>query len=134
MLDLSYSVWFTPMTKVFSDPLPGAEMITFLAPASICPWAFSASTKRPVDSITYSTPSSPQFKAFGPSLLAMIHFMLEPAMHCVVLHLVGKVLSVSGHVNDTHHIELAAEEALVANRLEHHAADAAKAVDADLSR
>ena len=138
-LALSYSVWFTPQTsakkhialggnqvtknvfntpnlcikkaRVFKSPLPGAEMITFLAPASMCPAAsayqtsiwlkmlssktskfsapertmtinelgrgvfqtqrlgisskphptdrtFSASTKIPVDSITYSTPIS----------------------------------------------------------------------------
>mmetsp|Transcript_24278 Transcript_24278/g.50345 ORF Transcript_24278/g.50345 Transcript_24278/m.50345 type:complete len:202 (-) Transcript_24278:26-631(-) len=75
---LSYSEWFTPTTKVFKSPFPGAEMMTFLAPASMCPAAFSASTKRPVDSITYSTPMSFQGKALGPSRLAWMHLILWP--------------------------------------------------------
>merc|ERR1719235_1726373 len=78
MVALSYSVWLTPMTNVLSAPLPGAEMMTLLAPASMCPCAFSASTKRPVDSMTYSTPRSFQGRAFGPSLLAMTHLTLWP--------------------------------------------------------
>ena len=48
---------FTPMTMVMSSPLAGAEMMTFLAPAVIWPRAFSASVKRPVDSITSCTPN-----------------------------------------------------------------------------
>ena len=39
---------------------PGAEMITFLAPPARCAPAFSLLVKRPVHSITTSTPSSPQ--------------------------------------------------------------------------
>ena len=40
------------MTTVMSSPLAGAEMMTFLAPAARWPLAFSASVKRPVDSMT----------------------------------------------------------------------------------
>ena len=43
-----------------SSFLPGAEMTTFLAPASICLAAFSRSVNRPVDSSTISTPRSLQ--------------------------------------------------------------------------
>src|SRR5437764_14940285 len=64
----SYLSWLTPMTTVMSSPLAGAEMITFLAPAVRWPLAFSASVNRPVDSITYSTPSSFHGRAAGPSL------------------------------------------------------------------
>merc|ERR1719183_2142554 len=52
--------------------------MTFLAPASMWPAALSASTKRPVDSITYSTPIAPQGRALGPSRLAIIHLILMP--------------------------------------------------------
>ncbi len=48
----SYSFSLTPMSSVFTSPLPGAEMMTFLAPAARWPLAFSESVKRPVDSIT----------------------------------------------------------------------------------
>jgi len=40
------------MTRVMSSFFAGAEMMTFLAPAAMCPLAFSASVKRPVDSMT----------------------------------------------------------------------------------
>src|SRR5689334_15924581 len=53
----SYLSWLTPITIVRSSSLAGAEMMTFLAPAVRWALAFSASVKRPVDSITYSTPS-----------------------------------------------------------------------------
>ena len=43
---------------VTSSFLAGALMRTFLAPAAMWAWAFSASVKRPVDSITISTPRS----------------------------------------------------------------------------
>ena len=36
----------------------GAEMITFFAPASMCAFALVASVKKPVDSMTMSTPRS----------------------------------------------------------------------------
>jgi hypothetical protein len=52
----SYLSSFTPITIVMSSPLAGAEMMTFFAPASMCALALSASVKRPVDSMTYSTP------------------------------------------------------------------------------
>ena len=53
----SYFSWLTPMTIVRSSFLAGAEMMTFLAPAVMWALAFSASVKRPVDSMTYSTSS-----------------------------------------------------------------------------
>jgi hypothetical protein len=34
-------LWLTPYTIVFKSPVAGAEIITFLAPASMCAWAFS---------------------------------------------------------------------------------------------
>src|SRR5699024_6194311 len=52
-------------TNVASSFLPGAEMITFLAPASRCAFAFVASVNRPVDSTTTSTPRSFQGSAAG---------------------------------------------------------------------
>ena len=48
----SYLSSLTPMTIVMSSPLAGAEMMTFVAPASRCALALSASVKRPVDSMT----------------------------------------------------------------------------------
>ena len=58
------------MTTVISSPLAGAEMMTLRAPASRCPLALGASVNRPVDSMTYSTPSCFQGRAAGPSLTA----------------------------------------------------------------
>ncbi len=58
-------MWFTPMTNVPSSFLPGAEMMTFLAPLSRCALAFVASVKKPVDSITMSAPSSPHGRFAG---------------------------------------------------------------------
>jgi len=60
-----------------------------------------------------------------------LHVVLEPAVGGVVLHLVRKVLSIRGHVHNTNDVELGAKEALVADCLEDHAADAAKAIDAN---
>ena len=51
-LAASYFSWFTPMTTVMSSFFAGAEIMTFLAPAVMCPLAFSASVKSPVDSTT----------------------------------------------------------------------------------
>ena len=59
-LSRSYAEKFTPSASVTSGPVAGAEMITFLAPASRCLAALSRSVNRPVDSITTSTPRSPQ--------------------------------------------------------------------------
>ena len=66
---ISWSAWMapslTPITTVMSAPLAGAEMTTFLAPASIWARALSASVKNPVDSSTTSTPKSPQGRLAG---------------------------------------------------------------------
>ena len=56
---------FTPMQIVMSSFFAGAVMTTLLAPASRCPSAFSASVKSPVDSMTMSTPRSPQGRPAG---------------------------------------------------------------------
>merc|ERR1719230_1770411 len=56
-IDVSYSSWLTPTTSVgVSASLAGAEMITFLAPPSMCFMQPSVVVKAPVDSQTYSTP------------------------------------------------------------------------------
>ncbi len=62
---LLYWSSFTPMTMVMSSFLAGAEMTTFLAPASRCALALVPSVKKPVDSTTTSTPSSPQGRLAG---------------------------------------------------------------------
>merc|ERR1719171_1205802 len=55
----SYSSWLTPTTRVgVSASLAGAEMMTFLAPASRCFMQSGVVVKAPVDSQTYSTPVS----------------------------------------------------------------------------
>ena len=48
-----------------SSFLAGAEMMTFLAPPSMCACACSPATKMPVDSITTSAPRSPHGSALG---------------------------------------------------------------------
>jgi hypothetical protein len=53
------------MTMVASSPLAGAEMITLRALALRCRAAWSRLRKRPVDSITTSTPSPPQSSLAG---------------------------------------------------------------------
>ncbi len=73
----SYLSWFTPITIVRSSPLAGAEITTFLAPAARCALAFSASVNRPVDSITYSTPSS--FQGSWDGSLTASTLILRPA-------------------------------------------------------
>merc|ERR1719393_767220 len=58
-IDVSYSSWLTPTTRVgVSASLAGAEMMTFLAPPSTCFMQPSVVVKAPVDSQTYSTPTS----------------------------------------------------------------------------
>jgi antitoxin component of MazEF toxin-antitoxin module len=52
--------WFTLKTTVFKSPVAGAEITTLLAPAFKCASAFALSVKKPVLSITTSTPWSPQ--------------------------------------------------------------------------
>ena len=56
----SESYWssLTPRTSVMSGSVAGAEMTTFSAPAARCWDAPSRSVKRPVDSMTTSTPMS----------------------------------------------------------------------------
>merc|ERR1719327_1931962 len=62
----SYSSWLTPTTRVgVSASLAGAEMITFLAPPSMCFMQPSVVVKAPVDSQTYSTPAVPQGISVG---------------------------------------------------------------------
>src|ERR1035437_3415067 len=53
------------MQTVMSSLVAGAEMITFLAPASMWARALSASVKNPVDSMTMSTPRSPHGSRCG---------------------------------------------------------------------
>merc|ERR1719379_3199439 len=56
-IDESYSSWLTPTTSVgVAASFAGAEMITFLAPPSMCAMQPSVVVKAPVDSHTYSTP------------------------------------------------------------------------------
>ena len=54
----SNSFSLTPSTIVLSSFFAGAEMITYLAPASMCALALVASVKKAVDSMTMSTPRS----------------------------------------------------------------------------
>jgi hypothetical protein len=53
------------MTIVMSSSLAGAEMMTFLAPPSMCCCASAALVKRPVDSMTMSMPRSFQGSLAG---------------------------------------------------------------------
>ncbi len=64
-LAASYLSLLTPITIVMSSSLAGAEMMTFLAPAARCFSASAALVKMPVDSMTMSTPSSPQGRFAG---------------------------------------------------------------------
>ena len=54
------SLLFTPWTTVKSTSFAGADIITFLAPASICLPAEFLSKKKPVHSKTTSAPIFPQ--------------------------------------------------------------------------
>ncbi len=64
---------------VMSSLDAGAEMMTFLAPPSMCALALVASVKNPVDSITTSTPRSPQGSAAG-SFSARIFKVFPPTL------------------------------------------------------
>ncbi len=55
----------TPTTKVASAPADGADTMTNGAPASRCIDACSLLEKKPVDSMTMSTPRSAHGRAFG---------------------------------------------------------------------
>src|SRR5690606_36138158 len=59
-----YFSWFTPITNMGASA-EGAEMITFLAPAARCAWAFSTVVKSPVDSITKSAPTAFHLRSAG---------------------------------------------------------------------
>ena len=116
-------------------------MMTRLAPARRCAAAFSLVRKIPVDSITTSTPTSPQADAAGsftavarmgrpsttrkPSLTATL--VPEPAVNRVVLEQIGQVGQLE-EVVDRHDLDVVA----LHRRAERHPADAAKSVDADL--
>ena len=62
---------FTPITNIGVWSLEGADKTTFLAPAFRCFPAVSSVKKNPVDSITYSAPTSSHFR-FAGSLSAVI--------------------------------------------------------------
>ena len=65
-IDESYSSWLTPTTSVgVSASFAGAEMITFLAPPSMCAMQPSVVVNAPVDSQTYSTPAAAQGISVG---------------------------------------------------------------------
>jgi hypothetical protein len=69
----SYRLSLTPITIVMSSFLAGAEMMTFFAPLSTCVFAFVASVKKPVDSMTMSAPTDFQSSlAWSRSSKAMI--------------------------------------------------------------
>src|SRR3954452_11651491 len=61
----SYRSSLTPRTSVMSGSVAGAEMMTLFAPASRCFCAPARSVKKPVDSITTSTPRSPHGSVAG---------------------------------------------------------------------
>ena len=73
----------TPSATVTSGSLAGAEMITFLAPAARCLAASSRAVKKPVDSITTSTPRSAQGSAAGSrserTLISLPSTEIEPS-------------------------------------------------------
>src|SRR3954466_6053854 len=64
-LSLSYWSKLTPRTTVASGSVAGAEMMTFLAPPSMCLAASARLVKKPVDSITTSTFRSPHGRLAG---------------------------------------------------------------------
>merc|ERR1719454_2066401 len=65
-MDDSYSSVLTPTTRVgVSASLAGAEMMTCLAPPSMCARQPSVVVKAPVDSQTYSTPVEAQGISVG---------------------------------------------------------------------
>src|SRR5215218_6102051 len=75
----SYLSSLTPITMVTSSSVAGAEMITFLAPPLRCRAASSRLVKRPVDSITTSTPRSPQGSCAG-SFCALASTRVPPTV------------------------------------------------------
>mmetsp|Transcript_50682 Transcript_50682/g.83391 ORF Transcript_50682/g.83391 Transcript_50682/m.83391 type:complete len:379 (-) Transcript_50682:25-1161(-) len=65
-------------------------------------------------------------------LLPNLHVVLEATVHRVILHLVGEVLRICGHIHHANHIQLGSKQVLVANGLEDHATNASESVDANL--
>ena len=61
----TYFSRLTPVTNIGVSSLEGADMTTYLAPASMCPCESSLVRKRPVLSTTYSTPAAPQLISRG---------------------------------------------------------------------
>ncbi len=73
----SYFSSLTPITIVMSSSLAGAETMTFFAPPSMWARAAGPLVNRPVDSMTMSTPRSPQGSLAG-SRSARILIALSP--------------------------------------------------------
>mmetsp|Transcript_5567 Transcript_5567/g.10049 ORF Transcript_5567/g.10049 Transcript_5567/m.10049 type:complete len:314 (-) Transcript_5567:327-1268(-) len=75
-----------------------------------------------------------QSVGFGSASVALLslHVVLEASVDGVVLHLVGKVVSIGGHINNTDNVHGGAQKTLVAERLEDHTADTAEPVDTNL--
>ena len=132
----------TPRATVTSGSLAGAEMMTFLAPASRCLAASARAVKKPVDSITTSTPRSPQGSAAGSrsestfsgvpptEIVSPLELDLgrEAAEDRVVLEQVGERARV-GEVVDGDELDVRSRRVRGAEDV---APDASETVDADL--
>ena len=104
-----------------SSSLAGAEMMTFLAPPSMCLAAASRLVNRPVDSMTISAPRSSQGSAAGIFLGQHLHlvagrreapvreldFLLEATEHRVVLQEMRQHRGI-GEVVDGNDVEITA--------------------------
>mmetsp|Transcript_20376 Transcript_20376/g.51617 ORF Transcript_20376/g.51617 Transcript_20376/m.51617 type:complete len:205 (-) Transcript_20376:297-911(-) len=77
-LEGSYLSSFTPMTYMGAS-LEGAEMMTRLAPPLRCEDALAMSVNTPVESMTYSAPTSPQGMVAGSLALKLL--MRRPSMY-----------------------------------------------------
>ena len=131
----------TPITKVASAPVAGAEMITRGAPASRWAAALSRSVKKPVDSTTTSTPRSPQGRALGSRSAVIWSRVPSTSMPLSVATTCGVeathhrvVLEQVGHLG--HRAQVVGRDDLdvgprLAHRPEEVAADATESVDAD---
>jgi hypothetical protein len=141
------------MTLVMSSPFAEAEMITFFHACLEMSSDLAASVKRPVHSITISTPSSFHGSAAGPSRTAR-HLILWPpttnrvvfserlvgffapdgvgkfALRGVVFDEVGEVVG-GNEVIDRDHFDFLAQEALFRDGAKHETSDSSKAVYAD---
>ena len=124
---------------VMSSSEAGAEIRTFLAPASMCFLAAAALVKKPVDSMTMSTPSSPPGEvgrvALGQDLDGVavddevafldLNGFGQAAADGVVLEQVGQCLG-AGEVVDGNDLKVRTLSKCSAEVV---AADAAEAVD-----